>query len=603
MANNLPENAPKLPRNVIPFVWYFVRMHWWVFALMLILEAGQATFMLLLPYAAKGLIDTVAFSSETNLWENLKTPIWAFILFNISMIICARSSGALLISVGPKLRANIRKVLFTYMQFHSQRYFSSKFAGALANRVNEVSVSVMHGIWLVVLDLWPVLITFGVALALLAAENVDLAIFLGGWMTVYLIIAFILASYARRLAREFAATRSMVSGKVVDAVTNMMNIKMFSRRHHENEYIETALQQEVKHAKRLFWYMELMRWFQFLSSFALMVGLMLMAVQDLASGQLTAGGFAMVFSLSLLVINGVRGISRVFLNFFEYFGNISDGVGVIVQPHDVLDKPQAQPLKVTNGEVIFDSVHFEYDADKPVLSEFNLKINAGEKVGLVGVSGAGKSTLTALLLRLYDIQSGCIAIDGQNISDVTQDSLREQIATIPQEPMLFHRSLMENIRYGKITATDKEVIEAAKKAFCHEFIMETTEGYKTLVGERGVKLSGGQRQRIAIARALLKDAPILLLDEATSSLDTHSEKYIQKSLDILMKNRTVLVVAHRLSTIAHLDRIIVLENGQIVEDGNPKKLMKNKNSYFGKLWALQADGFLPEDIDKHAQSY
>jgi ATP-binding cassette subfamily B protein len=452
----------------------------------------------------------------------------------------------------------------------------------------------MHGLWTVLFDFWPTTITFAVSLTLFYGASEELGQFLVCWITVYIVVAIALAGRARTLSREFAAARSMVSGKVVDAMTNMMNIKMFARRDFERAYIRDALNVEVSKAQRTYWYMEIMRWFQFLATFALLVGLILLSIEQLASGQLTEGDFAMVFSLSLLIINSARNLSREFLQFFEYVGHISDGLGIIIRAHEIVDVEKAKPLKVKKGEIKFSRVGFSHDGETDIFKNLNLTIKPGQKVGLVGPSGAGKSTLVNILLRLYDIQKGSIKLDGQDIAKHTQDSLREQVAMIPQEPMLFHRSLMENIRYGRIDATDKEVIAASKKAFCHEFIMEQPKGYDALVGERGIKLSGGQRQRIAIARAILKDAPILVLDEATSSLDSASEKYIQKSLDHLMKDRTVLVIAHRLSTIAHMDRVIVMDAGKIVEDGSHDELLQIPDGLYAKLWGMQAGGFLPE---------
>jgi ATP-binding cassette subfamily B protein len=301
----------------------------------------------------------------------------------------------------------------------------------------------------------------------------------------------------------------------------------------------------------------------------------------------------MAASLGLLVIEQARGLSRKFLEFFEYLGNVADGVGIIVRPHEVLDSPGAGALAVTRGEIRIEGIHFAYTPGHPVFSGLDLVIRPHEKVGFVGFSGSGKSTLVNLVLRLFELQDGRILIDGQDIRDVTQESLRAAIAMIPQDPMLFHRTLMENIRYGRLEASDDEVREAARQAHAHEFIAATEEGYASLVGERGVKLSGGQRQRIALARAILKDAPILLLDEATSALDSVTERSIQDSLERLMREKTVVVIAHRLSTLAHLDRIVVFHEGRIVEDGRHAELLA-RNGHYARLWSMQAGGFLPD---------
>ena len=296
----------------------------------------------------------------------------------------------------------------------------------------------------------------------------------------------------------------------------------------------------------------------------------------------------------MLLINDARGLSRRFLEFFEYSGNISDGIRIIGSAHDVIDETDAPALNVGKGELAFNNVSFDYGNEIEVFKNLNLKIKPGEKVGLVGFSGSGKSTFVNLVLRLFDVKDGSITLDGQDIKMHTQNSLREQISMIPQDPVLFHRSLLENIRYGKQDATDEEVYKAAIKANAHDFILKVPERYNALVGERGVKLSGGQRQRVAIARALLKDAPILILDEATSSLDSVTEKAIQQTLENEMEGRTVIVIAHRLSTISHMDRILVFDEGRIIEDGNHDQLLA-RNGRYALLWKMQAGGFLPSE--------
>jgi ATP-binding cassette subfamily B protein len=305
----------------------------------------------------------------------------------------------------------------------------------------------------------------------------------------------------------------------------------------------------------------------------------------------------------LLVINDVRNLSRRFLEFFEYVGNITDGVGVIIRPHEVTDTGGARELAVTAGEIRFEQVQFTYPGGMEVFRGLDLTIQPGRRVGLVGFSGSGKSTFVNLILRLYDIQGGRILVDGQDVREVTQDSLRGAIAMISQDPMLFHRSLLENVRYGRLDATDEEVQEAAQRAHAHEFIASLPEGYDSLVGERGVRLSGGQRQRIAIARAILKNAPIFFMDEATSSLDSVTERHIKDSIEELMRGRTAIVIAHRLSTISHLDRIVVFHQGEVVEDGTHAELLRH-GGHYARLWSMQAGGFLPEhevgeDVSDH----
>jgi ATP-binding cassette subfamily B protein len=347
--------------------------------------------------------------------------------------------------------------------------------------------------------------------------------------------------------------------------------------------------------------MERMRWFQFVATLGLQVGMIAFAARLWLDGNVSIGSFAMVASLLLMVINDVRNLSRRFLEFFEYVGNITDGVGVIIRPHEVTDVPGARELAVTAGEIRFEKVDFAYPGGMEVFRDLTLTIHPGTRVGLVGFSGSGKSTFVNLILRLYDIQGGRILIDGQDVREVTQDSLRRAVAMISQEPMLFHRSLLENVRYGRLEATDDEVQDAARRAYAHEFISALPDGYDSLVGERGVRLSGGQRQRVAIARSILKDAPIFFMDEATSSLDSVTERQIQDAIEGLMRDRTTIVIAHRLSTIARLDRILVFHGGAIVEDGSHRELLA-RGGHYARLWSMQAGGFLPEHEDLEAET-
>jgi ATP-binding cassette subfamily B protein len=588
------DEAPPLPGTPLEFCLRYGQVYRFAFAVMVLFEAAQATCSMLLPYAIKQIMDAVEVAEKlgNDVWTTVENPLWLFALFNLGIVVFSRASGAILVVLGPALRRRIRRELFAYLQHHSQRYFLSNFAGSLANRIAEVSMSVAHTLWTVLFDFWPLVISFSVSLVLLAGVNLSLAAALGAWIAVYVTISYVLALRCRSYARKYAAARSLVSGKIVDSVTNIMNAKLFARRDYERTYLDGYLNMEVKRARETFWYMERIRWFQFLAAMALMLSIIGYALKIWSSGGMSVGEFAMAASLSLLLIEQARGLSRRFLDFFEYVGNIQDGVSMIVRSHEVVDEANAQVLAVGPGEIEFKHVDFSYVTKKPVFKDLCLTIKAREKIGLVGFSGSGKSTVLNLVLRLFEPQSGSILIDGSDVQNVSQESLRGSIAMIPQDPMLFHRTLMENIRYGRLDATDEEVVDAAKKAHAHEFILDTEDGYDSLVGERGVKLSGGQRQRIALARAVLKHASILLLDEATSALDSVTERHIQDSLALLMEDKTVLVIAHRLSTLAHLDRIIVFHEGKIVEDGNHNELLNN-DGHYSKLWSMQAGGFLP----------
>jgi ATP-binding cassette subfamily B protein len=594
----IAEDAPRLSRSPWRFALYFYLKARLRLLAIFVFEAAQAACTILLPYAVKEIIDAVSLANQTgtDLFAASKDAMILFAVLNLGIVIFSRASGAMLVLTGPFLRREIRKSLFSYLQHHSHRYFISHFAGSLANRIAEVSMSSMHALWTITFDFYPLIIKSVVALIILLNASSELALTLGLWLGIYIYVSYLLAKRCRVYAQDFAAARSLVTGKVVDSVTNVMNAKMFARRQYEEDYLTDYLNHEVDHALRTYWYMEKLRWFQFIAAMVLMVAMVGYALKIWADGDLTVGEFSMVAGLAIMLIEAARGLSRSFLEFFEYLGNISDGVSIFVQSHEIVDRPDAPRLRVSRGEIAFDDVTFIYPEGMAIFERLNVTIEPKQQVGLVGFSGSGKSTFVNLILRLFECQSGQIRIDGQDILDVTQDSLREHVSMIPQDPMLFHRSLMENIRYGRLDASDAEVIEAAQKAHAHEFILQTERGYDSLVGERGVKLSGGQRQRVAIARAILKDAPILILDEATSALDSVTEKKIQLGLVNLMQGRTVVVVAHRLSTISHMDRILVFDQGKIVEDGSHEELL-NVNGHYARLWNMQAGGFLP-DLDE-----
>ena len=587
--------APRLPPSPWRFALYFYLKSRKTLGALFVFEAAQAACTILLPYAVKEIIDAVTLANQTgmDIFAASKDALILFALLNLGIVLFSRASGAMLVLTGPFLRAEIRKSLFSYLQHHSHRYFISHFAGSLANRIAEVSMSSMHALWTITFDFYPLIVKSLVALVLLFNASGELALVLSLWLGIYVYVSYLLARRCRVYAQDFAEARSLVTGKVVDSVTNVMNAKMFARRQYEEDYLTDYLNHEVDHALRTYWYMEKLRWFQFTAAMVLMISMVGYALKIWSEGSMTVGEFSMVAGLAIMLIEAARGLSRSFLEFFEYLGNISDGVSVFVQSHEIIDQPDASVLQVTRGEVVFDDVSFIYQEGLRVFTHLSVIIEPKQQVGLVGFSGSGKSTFVNLILRLFEVQGGTIKIDGQNILEVTQDSLRENISMIPQDPQLFHRSLMENIRYGRLDASDEEVIEAAKKAHAHEFILQTELQYDSLVGERGVKLSGGQRQRIAIARAILKDSPILILDEATSALDSVTEKKIQLALANLMQGRTVVVVAHRLSTIAHMDRILVFDQGMIIEDGSHQQLLL-RDGHYAHLWNMQAGGFLPE---------
>lgn len=413
------------------------------------------------------------------------------------------------------------------------------------------------------------------------------------WVVIYSLFAYYYNRYKSRFDSAEAAADSESGGRMVDTIVNAANVKLAANLSYEkDEFLKYTKKQEVAGRKSRFLseFLESMQWFLMNVLEGVMLFIIFFAWRQ---GRATVGDFVLIQAYMGTIFERVWGLGRTIRQVTEHFSYAREMTELIDATEEVRDKPKAQELQVTNGKIDFVDVTFNYNETREILRHLNLSIAPGEKVGIVGGSGAGKSTLVAVMLRLYDVTGGKILIDDQRIADVTQESLRRSISLIPQDVVLFHRTVMENIRYGRIEATDQEVIDAAKLARCDEFIQQLPQQYNTMVGERGVKLSGGERQRIAIARAILKNAPILILDEATSSLDSQSEKYIQESLALLMKNKTTLVIAHRLSTLTNMDRIVVIEQGRVAESGTHHELIQRGGKY-KQLWDVQVGGFLTD---------
>ncbi|WP_341674788.1 ABC transporter ATP-binding protein [Niveibacterium sp. SC-1] len=587
--------TPALPATPFRFICHFVNRYRGWYAAMLTMETLNAACGILIPYAVSQIIKAVthAQSQSLALIDTLRTPLALFVAFSLGEVLFGRIAGGIQIRLGPRQRQNVTRQLYHYLQHHSHRYFSDNFAGALAHRISETSMGVTQTLWSLITEFWPIVIVFSVSVTLLYGAHPQLAAFVGGWAVLFVGISYALARRAQPHAFRASNARSHTTGQVVDSVTNLTSATLFARLGFERETLSRTLSEELKAVLTSNRYSERVRWFQFGSAAVLKIGVLYYALTLWGRGEIGVADFVMAVSLALLIINEARNLSRRFLEFFEYIGNVANGVHTIVRPHELVDAPDARSPRLARGDIRFDQVDFGYGPARRVFEKLDLTIPAGQRIGLVGFSGSGKSTFVSLLLRLYDLQGGRILIDGNDIREMRQDALHNQLGLIPQDPTLFHRSLRENIRYGRLEASDAEVESAALRAHAHEFIGQMREGYESMVGERGVKLSGGQRQRIAIARVILKDAPILILDEATSSLDSITERAIQETLDEVMKGKTVLVVAHRLSTIAHLDRILVFDNGRIVEDGSHAQLLAQRGAYW-RLWSKQSDGFLPE---------
>jgi ATP-binding cassette subfamily B protein len=427
---------------------------------------------------------------------------------------------------------------------------------------------------------------------ILTQRNIWLGIIILVWTTVFLIINWFLAQYKLKYDILYSEADSKASGFLADTITNNVNVKLFNGFERELDDFN-RLTEKVKKLRKIKWYLE--STFEAIQGFLMIVleiGMFYVAVILWRKGIITVGDFVLIQAYVLNIFNQVWGFGRTVRFIYESLADAEEMTVTLNTPHEIEDIKNAKQLKVTEGVVAFENVSFYYHETRKIFENLNFNIERNQKIALVGPSGSGKSTIIKLLLRMHDISAGKISVDGQNISKVTQDSLWKNISLVPQDPILFHRSLLENIRYGKPEATEEEVRQAARLAHCDEFISAFPEKYETHVGERGVKLSGGERQRVAIARAILRNAPILVLDEATSSLDSESESLIQDALNNLMKNKTVIVIAHRLSTIMKMDRIIVLESGKIVEEGTHEELVKKPKGLYKKLWKFQAGGFI-----------
>lgn len=561
---------------------------------MFVMEIAYGVFTLLLPFVVKDLVDVLSVhEAGQDIWVSVGPAFQNFMWVCIAIMLTNRMSGTCVGILAPWLRVKPRLLLVDRLQSHSMNFFQDRFGGALGNKINESLSGMAFALWQFTFDVLPVMVKAIVGIVLLFMAHQLLGWTMLFWVVVYTIVCCFAAYYRAIHAEHLSEERSVITGYIVDLASNIQSVKSFANEKHERKRIEQSMGGEIHHSIWFGIWREGMGWFHSLMVAGILLLVLHMAVNSYAANALTIGEVAFIFTLLFLVTDQMGGLLWAVANFLENTGQMSDGVKTIMVKKQMQDRPDACVLRASTGTIALRNVDFTYpeQPDKPVLQGFDLIIPAGQKVGLVGHSGAGKTTLANLLLRFYDIQSGSIAIDGQDIASVTQESLRQSIAVIPQDTSLFHRSLMDNIRYGRLDASDDAVIAAAKQAFADEFITQLPNGYHTMVGERGLKLSGGQRQRIAIARAVLKDAPILVLDEATSALDSESEQKIQESLQTLMQNKTVIAIAHRLSTIAHLDRLIIMQNGQIVEDGTHDELLAQEGAY-AHLWSMQSGGFL-----------
>jgi ATP-binding cassette subfamily B protein len=550
----------------------------------------------LLPYVLKIIIDiAVGFEGDKlSVFALIQPYIFLYILIWACLCLDMRLLDWIKMKLFPSLRQDVMSKMFAYLNQHSHHYFQNNFAGSLINKIVDMQGGIVD-ILTILDDVYAQVLGLVIAVITLLIIHPIFAFILLAWVATFLVITFLFLKPIQDLSHVFAQARSSLVGKMVDGISNIVNIRLFARHHYENEYMNETIADTVQKDRNMMAKIIKMRIFWDISIVALL-GINLLVLGKMYSQNLvTVGDFSFIITLSISILWNLWFIAGQFVSFSEQVGKCKQALTIINSTHDIVDVDDAKSLIIHQGEIQFREVSFHYNNGARLFKNKNILIHSGEKVGLVGFSGSGKSTFVNLILRLFEVESGQITIDHQNINEVTQESLRGNIALIPQDISLFHRTLKENIRYGRIDASDADIIDASQKAHCHEFISQLQEGYESMVGERGIKLSGGQRQRIAIARALLKNAPILILDEATSALDSVTEKYIQDALHHLMQGKTTIVIAHRLSTLSEMDRILVFDNGQIIEDGTHEELI-NQNGHYATMWHMQAGGFLPEHL-------
>ena len=572
------DTLPALRGRPLGFLFSYIRRHPAGHLTILLSVIVAVTCSVSTQYGMKHLIDIVS----TGQAEAGDKVWWAFALLcglvaadNLAWRVGGYAAHRTFVAV----TGNIRNDLFHHLAGHSPTYFAERLPGALASRVSSTANAVFTlentGAW----NVLPSSLAVVLSVCFIGSVNLALAGTLTGVSLVLGAIVFQLARAGSDRHRDYAEKAAAVDGELVDVIGNFNVVRAFGATFREQQRIGASMEGEMASRRRSLYYLEHIRLIHAILTAIMTAGVVAWGILLWQHGQAKVGDLVLITSLAFGILHGTRDLAVSLVDLTQYIARLDEAISTLLTPHDLQDLPDAVELPEGPGEVIFDQVRFAYPGRSAVLDDFDLAVAPGQRVGLVGFSGAGKSTVLALLQRFYDVSGGRISVDGYDIRDVTQDSLHQVMAVVPQDTSLFHRSVLENIRYARPDATEAEVLAAADMAHCRQFIEAMPEGFDTMVGDRGVKLSGGQRQRLAIARALLKNAPILLLDEATSALDTESEQAIQSALDRLMKGRTVIAIAHRLSTLQSFDRIIVMDRGKIVDDGSPTELAARPGPY------------------------
>ena len=594
-------NAPILPNRLLPFALHFFRQFLWgCLGLLVFSVFGRAVFASI-AYATKRLTDTVlAMHNPAAEASKLLGPFTLFVALVVARFAMDGAMWFCSYHTRSPMLVRVKEEVFAYAQRLSSSYFENTLSGKIAHRAVLLPDQVLMLFDMMVFDFVPGACFFVFVAAYFYVASPSFCAVAVASIVVYFTVSLLVGRECTRRAIANNEARAAVTGRVVDVLTNIRNVFFFANQTLEDEELKQYTGEERDRRRASYRAVVRLRCVQYLMDIAMWIVFVGGALYAWVHRLIGAGDFVMITALTSSLLQTAYNLGQRIPEFYDQLGSARESIGTLIVPATIVDRPGAPELTVKQGTIHFERVAFAYDApskDKAgrarnVVKDFELLIPAGQRVGLVGPSGAGKTTLMGLLLRMHDVVEGAIRIDDQDIREVTQESLRRSIALIPQDTTLFHRSLLENIRYGRPGATYAEVELAARRAHAHEFIVELDYGYNTLVGERGIKLSGGQRQRIAIARAILKDAPILLLDEATSALDSHSEHIIQAAMREAMANKTVIAIAHRLSTVMDMDRLIVLDRGSIVADGSHSDLLRWGGLY-AELWRRQSGGFNP----------
>ncbi|MCV6599913.1 MAG: ABC transporter ATP-binding protein/permease [Alphaproteobacteria bacterium] len=587
----------KIPNKLLGFFYHFLKPHKYAFIFSsLFILVFISLNSLFLPFILKGIINKVTVF-EGDLSESfyiITKGLIAYVVFSLFGTVFISSAGLLEKKFQPDVIADINVQLTSSVHGHSYKYFSDNFGGSLANKISDLSNYFFDILGTVFWKFMPTIIILSINIFLFSLISLKL----GALLAIFVFIHFSYTIYRmpvlKKKFKKHSEEISVVKGKIVDSLTNFAVVKLNSKQFFEEREIFKAHEKE-KYYSRKVWSSSHRTWVPLgilSDSFGAILAVLVFYLYS--KREIGLGDVSYAFMVLGTIYKSLWDFNKVILKFLSNVSKMQRALDTLLMPYEVKDKNNAKDMKVSRGDILFDKISFHYGNRRYIFKNFNLHIKPGEKVGLVGSSGAGKTTLVNLLLRLFDVQKGGVLIDGQNISEVKQKSLRDNISVVTQDSTLFHRSLKDNISYVKQNASLKEIREAAQKAGADEFISQLSKKYKTLVGERGIKLSGGQRQRVNIARTILKDAPILVLDEATSALDSETETYIQKTFKEIMKGKTTIAIAHRLSTLKLMDRIVVIEKGKIVEEGTHKQLLKNNGTY-AKLWEMQSGDFIGKE--------